>query len=60
MGGGMSAGGMAGSAIGAIGSGISNIGKNISDLKATYTAPNIPLPQKAYFTIPNLAPNTRV
>jgi hypothetical protein len=51
------AGGMAGSAIGAIGSGISDIGKGISNTKSTYTAPNIPLPQKAYFVPPGLAPN---
>jgi hypothetical protein len=57
-GGGMGAGQMGSSAIGAIGSGISSIGKNISNTKSTYTAPNIPLPQKAYFAVPNLAPNT--
>jgi hypothetical protein len=51
-------GGGASSAIGAIGSGISAIGKGISNTKATYTAPNIPLPQRAVFVPPNLAPNT--
>jgi hypothetical protein len=53
----MTAGQMGGSAIGAIGSGISDIGKGISNTKSTYTAPNIPLPQRAVFTPPTLAPN---
>jgi hypothetical protein len=59
-GGGMSGGEMGSSAIGAIGSGLQNIGKNISSEKASYTAPNLPLPKPAFFTPPNLSPNTRV
>jgi hypothetical protein len=59
-GGGMSGGQMGSSAIGAIGSGLSNIGKNIANTKSSYTAPNLPLPQKANFLPPNLAPNTKV
>lgn len=59
-GGGMSAGQMGSSAIGAIGSGLSNIGKNIASTKATYTAPNLPLPQRAQFVPPTLAPNRNV
>lgn len=57
---GMSGANMASSAIGAIGSGLSNIGSNIAKTKFTYNAPNIPLPAKAVFTPPTLAPNTNV
>lgn len=47
------------SILGGIGSGLSQVGKGISSAQSTYNAPNIPLPQRATFLPPNLAPNTK-